>query len=125
MDFAQEELPLQNEKPLDIHVGDYIMGHLYEWCNKHLEKVIGLALPQQLVDKCPTIPSRLWSELDIIPLILSEDSRLAMGGDEIRSELHKSEDWELRTLDEQAESMARKCVRCVSCIRCTVLTNRA
>ncbi|KAL5334319.1 hypothetical protein BJX70DRAFT_21890 [Aspergillus crustosus] len=111
VDFAQEELPLQNERPLDIHVGDYIMGHLYEWCNKHLEKVIGLALPQQLVDKCPTIPSRLWSELDIIPLVLSEDSRLAMGGDEIRSELHKSEDWELRTLDEQAESMARKCVR--------------
>ncbi|KAL4882929.1 hypothetical protein BJY04DRAFT_206809 [Aspergillus karnatakaensis] len=111
VDFAQEELPLQNEKPLDQHIGDYILGHLYDWCNKHLEKVIGLAIPEQLVEKVPKLPSRLWSELDIIPLVLSEDSRLGLGGDGIRSELHKSKDWELKTLDEQAESMARKCVR--------------
>ncbi|KAL4785631.1 hypothetical protein BJX76DRAFT_323730 [Aspergillus varians] len=111
VDFAQEELPLHDGGSLDTHIGDYIMEHLHKWSNTHLEKIIGLALAQQLADTCPTLCSRLWLDLDIIPLVLSENSKLELGGDELRHEFHKSMDWELRTLDEQAESMARKCVR--------------
>ncbi|BCS22533.1 putative trehalose synthase (Ccg-9) [Aspergillus puulaauensis] len=111
VDFAQEELPLQGDGDLDKQIGDHMMGHLHKWCNTHLEKIIGLALPQQLADKCPTVCSRLWLDLDIIPLVLTDDSKLSLGGEELRYEFQKSMDWELRTLDEQAESMARKCVR--------------
>lgn len=115
VDFAQEELPLESDGNLDKQIGDYMMGHLYKWCDTHLEKIIGLAIPHQLVEKCPTICSRLWLDLDIIPLVLSDDSKLSLGGEELRYEFQKSMDWELRTLDEQAESMARKCVRFVCC----------
>ncbi|KAL4913709.1 hypothetical protein BDW62DRAFT_191938 [Aspergillus aurantiobrunneus] len=111
VDFAQEELPLRDDSSLESQVEDYIMGHLHRWCDTHLEKIIGLAIPQQLTQTCPTIGSRLWLELDIIALVLSDSSRLDFGGEELRYEFQKSTDWELRTLDEQAESMARKCVR--------------
>jgi hypothetical protein len=114
VDFAQEALPLNQDGPLDSYIGDYIMNHLKKWRNEHVEKIVGLAIPQQLVNASPTLCCRLWLDLDIIPLVLSDDSKLGLGGEEMRYEFQKSIDWELRTLDEQAESMARKCVRYIS-----------
>ncbi|KAL2860308.1 hypothetical protein BJX68DRAFT_82519 [Aspergillus pseudodeflectus] len=111
VDFAQEALPLIQDGPLDSYLGDYIMNHLNKWRREHVEKVVGMAIPQQLADASPTLCSRLWLDLDIIPLVLSEESKLGLGGEELRYEFQKSMDWEVRTLDEQAESMARKCVR--------------
>ncbi|KAL3466687.1 hypothetical protein BJX64DRAFT_249672 [Aspergillus heterothallicus] len=111
VDFAQESLPLNQDVPLDSHIGDYMLNHLNKWRDEHVEKIVGLAIPQQLANSCPALCSRLWLELDIIPLVLADDSKLGLGGEELRYEFQKSMDWELRTLDEQAESMARKCVR--------------
>jgi hypothetical protein len=113
VDFAQEELPFSESDDLDSKIGDHMMGHLYKWCDTHLEKMIGLAIPKQLAHACPTICSRLWLELDIIPLVLSDNSRLDIRGDDLHYGFQQSADWDLRTLDEQAESMARKCVRFV------------
>ncbi|KAL4928494.1 putative trehalose synthase (Ccg-9) [Aspergillus undulatus] len=113
VDFAQEEFPLQDgsSNSLGWRIEDYIMGHLYKWCDSHQEKMIGMAIPQNLADNCPKICSRLWLELDIIPLVLPDNPKLDKGAEALRYEFHNSKDWELRTLDEQAESMARKCVR--------------
>lgn len=116
MDFAQEELPLRDGISLDSQIGDHVMMHLHKWCNTHLEKMMGLAIPQLLAKSCPTLCSRLWLELDMIPLVLPNDSKLDVGGEDLGYKFHESADWDLRTLDEQAESMARKCVRFVSCI---------
>ncbi|KAL2868393.1 putative trehalose synthase (Ccg-9) [Aspergillus lucknowensis] len=111
VDFAQDKLPLNESSPLDSQIGDFMLGHLHKWHDTHLEKIVGLAVTHQLASTCPTLCSRLWLELDIIPLVLSDDSRLGLGDEGLRYEFHKSIDWEVRTLDEQAESMARKCVR--------------
>ncbi|KAL4979358.1 hypothetical protein BDW66DRAFT_157544 [Aspergillus desertorum] len=111
VDFAQEEFPLSEGDDLDSKIGNHMMSHLYKWCDTHLEKMIGLAIPKQLAHACPTICSRLWLELDIIPLVLSDNSKLDIGSDGPHFGFQKSADWDLRTLDEQAESMARKCVR--------------
>ncbi|KAL2803402.1 hypothetical protein BJX63DRAFT_74960 [Aspergillus granulosus] len=111
VDFAQEKLPLNQDSPLDSYIGDYMLSHLNKWRDEHVGKIVGLAIPQQLANACPTLCSRLWLELDIIPLVLSDDSKLGFDGEELRYEFQKSTDWESRTLDEQAESMARKCVR--------------
>ncbi|KAI9368888.1 hypothetical protein BJX61DRAFT_521900 [Aspergillus egyptiacus] len=111
VDFAEASLPLNDDGPEELQIGEYIMDHLHKWCDKHLEKVAGMAIPQQLADKCPTLCSRLWLDLDIIPLVLADESKSVLTPDQLRYEFHKSKDWELRTLDEQAESMARKCVR--------------
>ncbi|KAL4800388.1 hypothetical protein BDV19DRAFT_69077 [Aspergillus venezuelensis] len=113
VDFAQDELPLHDgsEKSLCQRIEDYIMSHLYEWCDSHQEKMIGMAVPEKLATKCTKITSRMWLELDIIPLVLPDNPKLDGDAEALRYEFHNSKDWELRTLDEQAESMARKCVR--------------
>jgi hypothetical protein len=118
VDFAQEELPFSESDDLDLKIGDHMMRHLYKWCDTHLEKMIGLAIPKQLAHTCPTICSRLWLELDIIPLVLSDNSKLDFRGEDLQYGFQQSADWELRTLDEQAESMARKCVRFVRPTKC-------
>ncbi|KKK18881.1 putative trehalose synthase (Ccg-9) [Aspergillus rambellii] len=110
VDFNQERLVLNEGNSVDRRVGDHILKRLHDWSEEHLEKFIGLAIPQHLAHLCPNLCSRLWSELDIIPLVLADDSKLDLG-EELRYDFHKSVDWELRRIDEQAESMARKCVR--------------
>ncbi|KAL4810360.1 hypothetical protein BDV18DRAFT_130840 [Aspergillus unguis] len=109
VDFAQEELPLRDGSSLDSQIGDHMMNHLYKWCDTHQEKMQGLAIPEKIADSCPTICSRLWMELDIIPLVLPNNQKLDGAGEQFK--FQESADWEMRTLDEQAESMARKCVR--------------
>ena len=69
---------------------------------------MGLAMPLRLARQCPDLCSRLWMELDIIPLALPEEHK-----DPSRQELTSNLNWDARTVDEQAESLGRKCVRSV------------
>lgn len=87
---------------------DFIVNQLREYMNKHLEKVLGLAMPTRVANDCTHLCSRLWAELDIIPLVLPESRLLDPFTSRERSEQRT---WDSRTIDEQAESMARKCVR--------------
>lgn len=59
---------------------------------------------------CPTLCSRLWAELDIIPLVLPGLSLLGRFASLAQAQPRS---WESKAIDEQAESMARKCVRSV------------
>ena len=70
---------------------------------EHLEKFVGIAMPVDLAMKCPHLCSRLWAELDIVPLVLHGKGVHSVGW--INREL-----WTDKTLDEQAESVARKCI---------------
>ncbi|KAI9928972.1 hypothetical protein ASPWEDRAFT_104285 [Aspergillus wentii DTO 134E9] len=84
---------------------EFILHQLKKFSEQHLEKFMGLAMPQSVADKCHGLCSRLWAELDIIPLTLPEETKKQ--GDEFSP----SVGWETRDIDEQAESMGRKCVR--------------
>ena len=68
-----------------------------------MEKFIGIALSDVLARHCPHLCSRIWLELDIVPLVLHGKGVHSVGW--INTEM-----WTEKTLDEQAESVARKCI---------------
>ncbi len=54
--------------------------------------------------KSPKLCSRLWLELDVVPIsIMPEVERY-------EAELKESSVWNSKCVDEQADSMARKCI---------------
>ena len=74
-----------------------------------MEKVVGCAMPRRLFELCPSLCSRLWAEIDVVPIVLPQDHK--DGWDHFLSHSGGKDGWVTRTLDEQAESMGRKCVR--------------
>ena len=65
-------------------------------------------MPMHVADHCPQLCSRLWAELDIIPLVLPES--YLMDRYSPRAPIHEYA-WDSKEIDEQAEGMSRKCVR--------------
>jgi hypothetical protein len=93
---------------------DFIISELKNYSKMHMEKIVGLGMPRHVAEHCPTLCSRLWAELDIIPLVLSESAlvdRLSVGQSIETRGSSAAGTWDTKTVDEQAESMARKCVR--------------
>ncbi|KAF7113924.1 hypothetical protein CNMCM5793_006107 [Aspergillus hiratsukae] len=86
-----------------------IISQLQNYSTKYKEKFIGAGLPESLVLKCPGLCSQLWLELDIVPLVLRHEPRARTAQD--RGQVATFWGWERKTLDEQADSMARKCIR--------------
>ena len=85
------------------------MCKLREFGERHMEKFLGLAMPEHVAAKYPSLCSRLWAELDILPLVLPEANLDSTS--EFNTPNPNSPGWWTRALDEQAESMGRKCVR--------------
>jgi hypothetical protein len=75
-----------------------------EYQQGHAEKFIGLAMSADLAEWCPDLCARLWLELDIIPIVLGKVEENVSWGS-------YDEQLPFKSLDEQAESMARKCIR--------------
>jgi hypothetical protein len=91
-----------------------VLQELKAYEHQNLSKFIGAGLPYALMKKSPRLCSRLWLELDIVPIVMKPD----MEGDEGANERTF---WEQKCVDEQADSMARKCIMCVfSEIRLTI-----
>ncbi|KAF1939318.1 putative trehalose synthase-like protein [Clathrospora elynae] len=75
-----------------------IVGYLRKYRKDHMSKPMGAALTAQLASLSPHLAVRLWTELDIVPFVLSADS------DAKREQASLS-------VDEEAEYMARKTVK--------------
>ncbi|GLA93918.1 hypothetical protein AtubIFM57143_000771 [Aspergillus tubingensis] len=88
---------------------DTIIMELQRYREKHAEKIVSAALHQSLVYRCPSLCSRLWSELDIVPLVLDHKDRERQHNDP--GELTTFAGWHKKELDERADSMVRKCIR--------------
>lgn len=86
---------------------EFVLYKLREFSERHMEKFIGVAMPHHVAGKYPSLCPRLWAELDIVPLVMPEESW------DRSQEFYDFPGWSMRSLDEQAESMGRKCVRCV------------
>lgn len=111
LDFVQDDLTAEGDESLSTQIVDYVLNNLRKYSEERLEKFIGLAMPTTVAKKCPTLCSKLWAELDIIPLVLPEES--SIGTDNVSNHpIRKSTGWEIKSVDEQSESMGRKCVRC-------------
>jgi hypothetical protein len=112
LDFIEKEFTDGQACPREAT--DFIISELKNYSKKHLEKTVGLAMPSHVAEHCPTLCSRLWAELDIIPLVLSESAlldRIGLGQSIDTRGLGTAGVWDQKTVDEQAESMGRKCVR--------------
>jgi hypothetical protein len=80
-----------------------------------MEKLVGISMPEDVAQHCPRLCPRLWAELDIVPLVLSNVSLIDRMSVEQFGEPQTQpiNGWDAKTIDEQAESMARKGVRLV------------
>lgn len=87
---------------------DFIVSELKSYGQSHLEKIIGVTMPQHVADRLPRLCSRLWAELDILCLVLPDSS---LNEQYISRGPNGTTKGGPKTIDEQAESMSRKCVR--------------
>nr|OQO27109.1 hypothetical protein B0A51_06017 [Rachicladosporium sp. CCFEE 5018] len=72
---------------------DFLANTLETIARDRACKFVGAGIAPEVIRACPKLPSRLWNELDILPVALDRDSNC---GD----------------VDEIADLMARKCVLC-------------
>ncbi|KAJ9487773.1 hypothetical protein VN97_g5535 [Penicillium thymicola] len=92
---------------------DFIISELRAYSTHNLEKFVGISMPEHVAKHCPRLCPRLWAELDIIPLVLSNATLIDRVSVEqaIETTNPRADGWNEKTVDEQAESMARKGVR--------------
>ncbi|KAH7021092.1 family 4 glycosyltransferase [Microdochium trichocladiopsis] len=80
-------------------IADWIVTNVQTYERSHHVKFVGAGVPDKVADQLsPTLCSRLWLETDIVPLVLKIDGDVP------------GDFWDAKHLDEQADSMARKCV---------------
>ncbi|KAK0110556.1 hypothetical protein ONS96_002161 [Cadophora gregata f. sp. sojae] len=104
-DFSVETIQLKDavgkgEDP----IADYVVTQLEKYEHTNIAKFIGAGLPAELLKKSPRLCSRLWLELDIVPVTIVPE----LEGFE-RNTKGKNF-WSSKCVDEQADSMARKCI---------------
>lgn len=87
-------------------IADFVIGSLIEYEKKHLCKFVGGGLPSDLEKISPHLCSRLWTELDLVPITLRPDR------EDEDANMEDFTFWHARGVDEQADSMARKSVMC-------------
>ncbi|KAJ5360800.1 hypothetical protein N7517_009991 [Penicillium concentricum] len=108
LDFFQKTF--KPSRTILSELGDFMINSLRNYSHTHTVKFIGLAMPHRIPDEYPTLRARLWAEVDVLPLIIDEGNREARDNKFILGHPEQKSFWN-RTLDEQAESMARRCVR--------------
>ncbi|OQD71943.1 hypothetical protein PENPOL_c001G02647 [Penicillium polonicum] len=111
LDFIEKEFT--NGQVSADEATDFIISELSAYSTQHLEKIVGISMPEHVPKHCPRLCPRLWAELDIIPLVLSNETLIDRVSVEQATETQnpRSDGWNEKTIDEQAESMARKGVR--------------
>jgi hypothetical protein len=109
LDFIQRDMSAGETGPNHVVITNYILSRLKRFTDEHSEKFMGLAMPQRVATLCPELCSRLWAELDVIPLVLPEERHLLE--QKSQRDLPTGVGIESREIGEQAESMGRKCVR--------------
>ncbi|KAI1452680.1 glycosyltransferase family 4 protein [Annulohypoxylon moriforme] len=98
IDYMVEHLKLNDPlKAGQDVIADYVISQVQKYEHDNFVKFIGAGLPVSLMDLSPTLNSRLWLEIDIVPIDFDVDSS-------------ETSFWDDKNVDEQADSMARKCV---------------
>ncbi|KAG9256602.1 glycosyl transferase group 1 [Emericellopsis atlantica] len=87
--------PVTSKDPIAEHV----IPALEKYEKDNFFKVIGAGIPIALHELSPTLCSKLWLELDIVPIVMEPEGASRHSGL-----------WNVKSLDEQADSMGRKCI---------------
>lgn len=75
-----------------------------EYQQEHLYKFLGAGLTKKTIEMSPYLPARLWWELDIVPFVFETGFEMPYGS--------KQKHHSTVLVDEEADSMARKCLMC-------------
>lgn len=100
VDFCIKHILINDDTETGLDpIADYVISTLEDYGHENFAKFIGAGLPTTVKDMSPSLCSRLWLEIDIVPIVLrpDEDSR-------------DKSFWGTKRVDEQADSMARKCI---------------
>lgn len=103
-DYSIHHLNLDDVTDDKDPIATFVVNSLREYEHIHLCKFIGGGVPFDLERISPSLCSKLWFELDLVPISLRPDEEAAMRGTEDFTF------WHARGVDEQADSMARKCI---------------
>jgi alpha,alpha-trehalose phosphorylase (configuration-retaining) len=105
--FSTEEMASESSKDasarcfdreeLSSLLADYFVSKIRDYEQVHDYKFVGVGVTSQTALLSPVLPAKLWSELDIVPLVFEQSVDCLKFG---RGQL-----------DEHADSMARKCLR--------------
>ena len=73
LDYFISHIPLDKDKPQDIGyvIADFVVQRVQEYEQRNLVKFLGAGLAARVTDISPTLCSRLWLEVDIVPIVLS------------------------------------------------------
>ena len=105
-DFCVKSVNLGKQHHHDDPIADHAVKELKEYEHLYLAKFVGAGFPLGLEKHSPTLSSRLWLELDIVPILIPVDMRHHKVGSESKNHTY----WESKGVDEQADSMARRCI---------------
>ncbi|KAK8129234.1 glycosyltransferase family 4 protein [Apiospora kogelbergensis] len=107
VDFWEEHVPAPDaDDPQRDVIADCVIRHVLKYEQDNFAKLIGSGLPTVLADELsPTLCSRLWLEVDIIPIVIEPNVHHHHNGHG-----HTIGGWDDKRVDEQADSMARKCI---------------
>ena len=104
-DFSVKQLNLVGDEKKDPDtISDHIINELSSYERNVFGKFIGAGIPYRLMTLIPKISSRLWAELDAVPILVDPDFE----GHE--ADIRDQAYWNVKSVDEQADSMARKCI---------------
>ncbi len=103
VDFSVQTVDLTTRPTNEDRISDYVIEKLGKYRQNNTVKLIGAGLPYDLMKRSPRLCSRLWLDLDVVPISIVP-----------RVEEHEDETdrnfWDSKLVDEQADSMARKCI---------------
>ncbi len=99
-DFSVKHIVLDDATKIgrDL-IADYVISEIEHYEHENFAKFIGAGLPTTLKYMSPSLCSRLWLELDIVAIVVRPD-------DDNKERTF----WDVKRVDEQADSMARKCI---------------
>lgn len=75
------------------------MKQIKTYQEEHFYKFLGLGMTKMVAIMSPLLPAKLWAELDVVPMIFELGLEKPLGTQSARF-----------TVDEEADSMARKCL---------------
>jgi glycosyltransferase involved in cell wall biosynthesis len=100
IDFAIKNVTAPEGTNNRDFLADYIIKSIRWYEHTTFVKVVGAGLPHALQTMSPTLCSRLWLELDIVPIVIQQP----------HEHTERISLWLSKRVDEQADSMARKCI---------------
>ncbi|TID15851.1 glycosyltransferase family 4 protein [Venturia nashicola] len=90
-------------KELSNALSDQLLSSIQQYEQGHQCKIQGAGITKHVVDLSPKLPRRLWAELDILPFIFDRGLEPPAASPVKKVDIGV-------TVDEEADSMARKCL---------------